>query len=664
MTLEQTHPELPAEQAYVAHAYDCMGAMYERVASFGGHGRNDFERLAFEQWQTARMAALSDTISALVFGRIDQTNNERYYIGRHHVMDGERETVVVDWRAPVARAFYRAGASDPMGLRSRRHFLLDGRDVLGISDDHLDHEDDIHAPEILQVELNRQTPGRMRDIVATIQAEQDRIIRAPMEDVLIVQGGPGSGKTAIGLHRASYLIYEHREELTKRKVLIVGPNPTFMRYISQVLPSLGETAVRERTIHELAPIVQTEPTTHLEGERIRGDARMAEVLRRALAARIRLATSDAVIPTHGARVTLTADEVNVQVERIRGKGVAHTDGRRQLRDALLMKVYRAYQRRLRPGSLPLGYDEIARQVRKEPAFTGLLDSVWASVGAKGLVTEVVTKPAALAAAADGILSADEQRAALRPRGQTRRWTPADRILLDEASALVDGPPDQHGHVVVDEAQDLSPMQLRMLARRTVGSMTVLGDLAQATGPWGHRTWDEVAEHLPGAARVEELTLGYRVSPAIMEVAANVLAVAMPGLNAPRSVRAEPGTVHVAPITGADGDAVPRLAQALRSDVEFAAIIAPDDMVDDVRASLAAAGVAAADAREEDMRTDLTVVPASIAKGLEFDGVLLVEPAAIVAQGGLNLLFICLTRAMRSLVIAHTEAVPDELGLSA
>jgi DNA helicase IV len=415
--------------------------------------------------------------------------------------------------------------------------------------------------------------------------------------------------------------------------------------------------------HELAPIIRTTPTAEVDAERIKGDARMAAVLRGALDTRFAPPDDDVVIGVHGARVTLGAGEIADEVARVRTKQVGHTEGRGQFRDALLMRIYRGYQRRLRPGSLPLEYEVVAKEARADEHFRALIDDAWAPVGARALVTEILTKPAALARAADAILTDDEQQAIIRTRGKANVWTPADRVLLDEAASLIEGRPQRYGHVVIDEAQDLSPMQLRMLERRASGSVTVLGDLGQATGPWAHREWSEVARYLTdGSAHVDELTLGYRVSPAIMTLAGRVLARSMPRLRAPSSVRAEPGEVHVAPASGPD-DAV-RLAVALGRRIDFGAVIAPDAELDALRDAFARAGVSVGDAREEEIAGALTLVPAGIAKGLEFDGVLLVEPAAIVAQGGLNLLYICLTRAMRALVIAHRGPLPDALAETA
>ena len=672
MALQQSHPELASEQAYVDHAYECMDRMHADVARFGSHGRNDYELAVFANWKRARMAALSDQVSALVFGRLDQTDDQTFYIGRHHIRDEAYETVVVDWRAPVAKAFYRANPADPMSLQRRRQYLQDGRTLLGISDDFFDASSmggsGIRGVEVLRRELQRQRAGEMRDIVATIQAEQDLIIRSPLEGVVVVQGGPGTGKTAIGLHRASFLLYEHRETLQRQKVLVVGPNPAFMRYIEKVLPSLGETAVVQRTIDELlVPLVPIASRDPLPVARLKGDPRMVEVIARALAARARPMEEDITIRVQGATMTLTLAAVEAEVARIRAIDAPYKTGRATLRDALLLSLYQQYQSKLRVGSMAQDFEAVARDIRTDPGFTTALTAVWPAVGVTTLISDLLRSPTKLARAAEGILSRDEQNLLIR-RGAGKvadhPWSAADRPLLDEAYALIEGLPDRHGHVVVDEAQDLSPMQMRMLSRRALdGSMTILGDLGQATGAWAHDDWAEVLERLdtPAGARVEELTLGYRVSPAIMEVAASILREAMPTLRAPDSVRAERGDVHVAPCdTDAFAPSVARLASALRARVGFAAVISADETYDEIAAAMRGAGLTFGEASREGLTEDLTLVRASWAKGLEFDGVLVAEPAAIVNEGGLRLLYIAMTRALRSLVVAHATPLPSPL----
>lgn len=667
MALETAHPALAEEQGYVDGAYACLESMLEEVRGLRFRGVDELERQAFEQWRRVRVAALSDTSSALVFGRIDDRQGEAHYIGRHHVRDDRYNTVVVDWRAPVATTFYRASAHDPMGLWRRRRFLVDRREVLGITDEDLAggvDAADARADEILQHELERQRGGRMRDIVATIHAEQDVAIRAPLKGVIVVQGGPGTGKTAIGLHRAAYLLYEHRRHLERRGVLVVGPNPVFIRYISQVLPSLGEAAVTQLPVDALASIGRRVPELHPEAARLKGDARMAEVVRRALGERFGRIGDDLELVVRGSRFTLRAEEINREAETLRSRGGPYRSGREALRDRLVGMCYTAYERSLPAGAQPEGFAAFTSALRREGSFRRLMDEVWPSVTPERLVTDLYASPGRLSRACEGLFRPAERRHLRRSRPETRRgWTAADGPVVDEARTLVDGPPERYGHAVVDEAQGLSPMQLRMIARRChEGSATVLGDLGQATGIWAHDEWEEILRHFPGSqtAQVTELTLGYRVCPAVMEVATGILREAAVGVRPPVSVRRERGEVVARRMAeGERAGAVVAAAQQLRAELGAAAIIAPAAAVEEVRSALREAGEPYAEA-DRDLTEPITVVPVERAKGLEFEGVVLAEPAAIVEEGGLRLLYVAVTRAMRNVIVVHAGELPSSM----
>ncbi|HVL82240.1 MAG TPA: ATP-binding domain-containing protein [Actinomycetota bacterium] len=665
MTLDTVHPELEREQAYVDHAYACMDRMRAEASGLTPVGRNDFEQEAFDRWQRARVAALSDTTSALVFGRIDRVEDEAFYVGRHHVRDEGFETVVVDWRAPVSRAFYQAHRTDPMGLRRRRHFLVDGREVLGIADDDLTAgTDHLRAEDVLAHELGRARTGTMRDIVATIQAEQDEIIRAPLAGAVVVQGGPGTGKTAIGLHRAAFLLYEHRRRLERLGVLVLGPNPVFVRYVEQVLPSLGEAAVMQLAVADLSPWVRVRAGDDPRTERLKGDQRMAVVLRRALQARRRDPEGDLEMRFEGHRFTLTAEAVREHVSTLIARGAIYRDARERLRDALVVDGYRAYAEAVDEG-VTAPFEEVSSAIRRDPSFRRLVDRVWPAASPEPLVDGLLTSPSRLSAAAAGVLSDEEMGLLRRPKarkGEPVRWTRADRPLLDEARALIEGPPDRYGHVVVDEAQDLSPMQLRMVARRCPhGSATILGDLGQASGVWAHDDWTEVVEHLetPDGSHVTELTLGYRVSPAIMEVASAVLARTAPGLRAPRSVRREPGRVTFTPASpDAVGAEVAQVAADLAGDDGSVAVIAPQPVYEQVREGLITAGLSFGEADRQGLEQTITLVPVRRCKGLEFDAVVCVEPRLVVEEDGPRMLYVALTRAMRSLAVVWSGDLPD------
>lgn len=669
MTIDEGHPELPAEQAYVEHAYRCLETMLADVRELRYLGSDPFEEEAFDRFKRTRIAALSDTTSALVFGRIDERSGETFHIGRHHVRDADRDAVVVDWRAPVAESFYRASSTDPMGLWRRRRFLAEGRRLLGISDDRLDAPgtaSDARADEILQRELERRRGGMMRDVVATIQAEQDVIIRSPLRGVVVVQGGPGTGKTVVGLHRAAYLLYEHRNRLERTGVLVVGPNPVFVRYVSEVLPSLGESAVTQLPIDALSP-VPVRGTEAPEVARLKGDARMATVVDRALADRRRPVSEDVELAVGSVRFVLPAADVEAEADGLRERGVVYREGRERLRDALLVTAHRRYSERLHAGTLGEGFDTVTREVRRHRSFRSAVDRVWPSVASDRLVRDLLASPSRLERAGDGILTVAERRLLRRrraPKGADEPWTSADGPLVDEARALIEGPPDRYGHVICDEAQDLSPMQLRMLARRCrSGSVTALGDLGQATGVWAHDDWDQLLEHLPTTegARTEELTLGYRVSAEITELAAAILRETAPSLRPPTSVRRERGRVQVirSQAAGLPAD-VADAAHGLLEDVPGGAVLVPRALLNDVRAALRERRLPFGEADRGELTKDLTLVPVDQAKGLEFEGVVVVEPSRVVSDGGLRLLYVAVTRAMRRLVVVHAEELPPAL----
>ena len=496
------------------------------------------------KWQLLRrLDSLNDDAGSLCFGRIDDADADRWYIGRRHVEDGAGVPVVVDWRAEVATPFYRATLADPLGLHLRRRFVFTGRDLSDVFEEDFDDPDALAGtggvPDPLLAELGRARTGQMRDIVATIQAEQDAIIRAPLETCLVVQGGPGTGKTAVGLHRAAFLLYEHRERLARGGVLVVGPNPVFLRYISQVLPSLGETSATQTTVDGLLSLRFRIGSEDAEAAAaVKGDARMVQVVARGAAGAVRIPADGIVITVRARAINLSAAELGAMVDAVRSRDVPVTAQRERFRRAIVHHAYDVYTR-----GIPLGFDEqdIATELFAEPASRKAIDGCWRSVGAVALVRALLTQPAALARAADGVLDADEQRLILRPKAAADAWAAGDLPLLDEAESLLKGGTRQYEHVVVDEAQDLSPMQLRMLARRARRhSMTVLGDLAEATGPASPGTWEETLGHLgrPGNAETAELTMGYRLPGAVLSLANRLLARAAPGVAASESVRAD------------------------------------------------------------------------------------------------------------------------------
>ncbi len=689
------HPELTAEQAYIDGAYERLAAMRESVAERlvaalrenRGTPQAIHEREIVVQSALHRLDQLDIGDEALCFGRIDEApedpdalSEEHFYIGRLAISAADQEPLVVDWRAPIAEPFYRATPREPMGLRRRRHFLTEGRHIEAIEDEVFslgDGEDGdaVAGSGALLAALERSRSGRMRDIVATVQREQDEVIRAPLHGVLVVQGGPGTGKTAVALHRAAYLLYTHRFPLERQGVLVVGPNPVFLRYINHVLPSLGETGAVLSSITGVAGGPRVRGVDSARAAKVKGDARMTSVIARAIRDRQRPLREDAVIPFGARLLRLTAADSTSLVSTVRRRAGTHNARRRQLEGLVVRRLVA----QLGEAAL-VDHDELGDQLRGVPELAGALDRMWPALIAEELLHDLYGAPALLRSAGKGVLSDDEWRALRRDRSSSFEeipWTAADIAVLDEARVAL-GPRRRQtdadairgfGHIVVDEAQDLSPMQLRVLGRRSLsGSMTVVGDIAQATGHWAPQGWGEVLEHLPtgrDGARVTELSVNYRTPAEVMRLAARVLEAAAPGMAAPSSVRetgVEPAIVQVAASELAYE--VARAARRLQE--EFGngtvAIICPPAMVEELGRDLRAAEVPFGEPATHGLDAAITLVAVDVVKGLEFDGVVVVEPARIVAESpqGLRALFVALTRPTQRLTVVHAEPLPDAL----
>jgi len=664
-------PELQAEQDYLDHALTSLSAMRSRaerlLQDLIAAGNPDLDYVAA---LTRRVALLADSPRPLLFGRIDEEGGPTWHIGRRHVEDARSDPVVVDWRAPVAVPFYRASAKKALGLARRRQIMVDRGSVVAVADDLFGvGEDDagttrLRGGDALLAELERARTGEMLDIVATIQAEQDEIIRAPLDQLLTVQGGPGTGKTAVGLHRAAFLLYNH-PALSRDGLLVLGPSRAFLRYIAQVLPSLGEEAVVQTTVTDLAPKAKARVVEPMDVRRVKGDARMAEVLRRALEGRRRPLGDDVSLRVRFARATMHADRVNELVASIVARPAPYKAGRLALRSRLVSEARRAFR-----SSARLGADEpwFEKELTATDEFAALLDTLWPTVSPTALVRDLLASRALLQRSSDGLLSADERRLLLRSRGVTvaaTAWSTDDLALLDEAAFLIGGRTRAYGHIVVDEAQDLTPMQFRMVARRAPsGSITVLGDLAQATGPWTYGDWSEVRAHLPASARPhhDELTLGYRAPGRVLDFASRLLPVAAPGVGPTSSIRAgrtDPAVRAVAPdeLVGAALAEARRLAR----DHALVAVIAPDDLAAALTRS-ARHDEAVGQLERDAMTRPVTIVPAPAAKGLEFDAVVVVEPALIAGDDrrGLRLLYVAMTRPIQHLSVVHALPLPDAL----
>jgi DNA helicase IV len=644
------HPELHEEQAYIDHAYECLEKMRKTLEGAQDRMATEFAALAIEAWMKRRQKTFADAERGLCFGRLSLDELARpLYVGRRWVHDDKQDVLVVNWQAPASRPFYTATPADPQRVTQRRRYRTEGRRIVDISDESLDGTavEGASVSDFLLEELERRREGRMRDIVATIQSDQYRLITAEPAGALVVQGGPGTGKTAVGLHRASWLLYTHRERL--RRVLVVGPNPTFMEYVSHVLPALGEEAVEQRAVSELVDGIVVEREEALDVARLKADVRIAEVVTRAVEHSVTLAPEELVLYVDGDFIRVREREVAEYLEV--EPDVPLAVARERFRMAVLRRFYERYGEKLGPLALRT-FDELERALKNKGFLAKYLDRVFAIPRADKLVARLLTSPAALATAADGVLTAEEQRLLLRDgprRVADLQWSEHDLPLLDVARTLIEGPPRAYGHVIVDEAQDLSPMQLLAISRRAVdGSLTMLGDVAQATGPVVYGRWEELEPYLPEDVEVtiEELRHAYRVPAEIMDLALPLLDRIAPDMERPLAYRRGGQSPKLVKVAAED-----LLPTALRETAELdglLAIIAPRSL-----AERAPEG----DAFDEGT---VPILTPRRSKGLEFDHVVVVEPALIAEEGGdsgLRELYVALTRPTKTLTIVHSRPLP-------
>ncbi|MER6220485.1 UvrD-helicase domain-containing protein [Streptomyces sp900105755] len=621
------------------------------------------------------LADLSDT--PLFFGRLDYLHapgadqaegayGERFYIGRRHVHDHDGDPMVIDWRAPVSQPFYRASKKDPMDVALRRRFGYTRGDITAYEDEHLsDPAEAARTSKLLQQEIERPRVGPMRDIVATIQPEQDEIVRSGLGGTVCVQGGPGTGKTAVGLHRVAYLLYAHRERLARTGTLVIGPNRSFLHYIEQVLPALGELTVQQATVDDLVGRdVGIRGTDDAPAALVKGDARMAEVLRRAVYAHVTPPTEPVVVVRGSRRWRVPAYELADIVQELLDRDIRYGAAREALPQRIAHAVLVQMER---SGEAP--DDRVQDSVARNAAVKAAVKQVWPPVDPAKLVLRLLTDADFLAEHAAGILDEDEQKTILwaKPVRSVRaaKWSAADAVLIDETTDLVQRT-HSLGHVVLDEAQDLSPMQYRAVGRRcTTGSATVLGDLAQGTTPWATRSWAEALAHLGKTDGViEELTAGFRVPTDVITYASRLLPHIAPGLTPVASVRENPGFFQVRATEGTTE--VVAACEELLGNEGSTGLIAADARVPELAAALTAAGIGhLAPGEETTAETRLTLVPASLAKGLEYDYVVLDEPQAVVdgepdERTGLRRLYVALTRAVSGLIVTHAAPLPPQL----
>ncbi|MEU0555422.1 UvrD-helicase domain-containing protein [Dactylosporangium sp. NPDC006015] len=663
IALEQQHFDLARKHRERARAE--LGEVPDAAANAGA-GR----RLAV--FRRSRKEAIAPPEEQVAFGRIDclpadppgrSGVDDTFYIGRETVFDDQRQVLVVNWQTPIGALYYESTHEDPRGLRRKRTFHCDGNRIR-------DFDDVVFAQlatavaalaeagpdDALLAELDRGRTGTMTDIVATIQGAQSRLIRSPLDQLLVIEGGPGTGKTAVALHRVSWLLYNHRDRLRPQDVLVVGPHPAFTRYIRTVLPSLGDADVVQLDIDQLAPPVQRGRPEPAQTRRIKGEARMARLLARALENRVGTPEPAERMLFDGTFLTLSGVEVAAAVASARQAGGPYAQRRQRLRAQLADLV------RARGG--PTDPERLG-------PVENLLERLWPLQSAAAFLRALLGSRARLAGAAGDEFTADEV-ALLHRRGADKLseqiWSNADLPLLDELEDLLNGVQRRYRHIVVDEAQDLSPMQLRAVARRCpTGSLTVVGDLAQSTGAWARDHWEEVTEHLPAVLPqvVVGLRYGYRVPRQVYELAAELLPVAAPDIEPTRAVRegpADPGIHVVEPAERAGRAALVAKDHALGG--RFVGIVCPAACRSELEFALHANDLQWGRADQGELDHPINLVSPQEAKGLEFDAVIVVEPEEIVAEDdrGHRLLFVALTRTIRYLdIVCSGDPLPVEPG---
>lgn len=727
------------EQPYITTLYERLDdlrvlvteRLTQQFRSRSSTPREVWERDTFVSRDVDRLARLDAVEPGLCFGRLDMADHGRRYIGRVALADEDYEPLLIDWRAPAAAPFYRATPANPGDVARRRHIRTTRRQVVAVDDEvlglDLDDAGEIHlsGEAALLASLERSRTGRMGDIVATIQAEQDKIIRSALNGVLVVSGGPGTGKTVAALHRAAYLLYTHRDRLADRGVLVIGPNTTFLRYIEQVLPSLGETGVVLTTLGAMVPGMHATADAPDDVAAVKGDPRMGDVIAAAIRSRQQVPEQYVDVTVDGTTLRLGRSECHDARSKARRSRRPHNQARavfeREILTVLARRRAKADDDVLDDEDLP----EARSALAAEATVAKVLDALWPVLTPQQLLADLFSSPSRIATAASQ-LSGAERAALSNPEQRLHEWTLPDVPLLDEAAELLgDAPEDDatlraaaaqraadeayaadlldhleldmpvdaaavaeryrgrdgrsstaeraasdrswaYGHVVVDEAQELSPMAWRMVVRRCPSkSMTLVGDVAQTGAAAGATSWAETLEpHVPGRWRHEELTVNYRTPAEIMRVGAAVLHAIDPSLQPPTSVRSggiEPAVTLVQDVSSA-------LLEIVSSEIDRVgdgrlAVLVPAGLADSVRESLRDLGTrVATDTTPAALDATAVVLTVRQAKGLEFDSVIVVEPDAIIGDSahGLRDLYVAITRATKRLHIVHAQPLPPAL----
>jgi len=678
-------PVLSAERAHLDRALECLGEMRATASTLSDAGGDAFASEMLGKSKAVRLKSLADDgRTPPFFGRTDRVRDsddeahglEEFHIGRRHVRDESGDPVVIDWRAPMSRPFYQATPAQPLGVALRRRFGFAGARLTSYEDEALitatagGTDGDAPLANLVVQEIERPRAGPMRDIVATIAPDQDDIVRAPLDTSLCIQGSPGTGKTAVGLHRAAYLLYTYPDQLHRSGVLVIGPNAAFLRYIGAVLPALGELEVTQTTVDALTARVSVRGKDPDDIAQLKGDERWAAVLRREVYGAITRPRDSLQVRLSDRRYRIPVERLRRYVDDVRRSGVPYAIGRERL---AMTVAEDARRQKEQVGESPT--DPETRRCARSAELREWLGLVWPEVDARQTVRRLLADPDALAAASRDAFTPDElARLADRPRQDNPRavrWSVADAVLIDEVEGLLRRG-ELFGHIILDEAQDLSAMQLRAVARRAqAGSVTVLGDIAQGTSPWSTTNWaTSLAALGKPEAVVRVLTRGYRVPGEILDAANRLLPHLAPGIPPASSVRPGRGSVSLHRVADAV-ESLTAILAAVLAQPGSVGVIAADADVEPLAKVLAAAAVCAdrlSDADPTLGSTDgyqperVTLVPASLAKGLEYDHVVLVEPAAIVAaeQRGLHRLYVAMTRAVTSLTMIHSHELPAQL----
>ncbi|GAB4007139.1 HelD family protein [Nocardioides ultimimeridianus] len=636
------------------------------AAKAGGPAGTRHAQIALNSQNRNYLAKLAPADVAVAHGSIRLDDGEVVYVGRDTIWDEAKDILVVNWRTQIGELYERATVQDPRGVALKRTFHTDRNHVVAFDDvvfaellgkvAELTELELSGVDDALLADLDTGRTGTMRDIVRTIQAAQSELIRHDSHALLVIQGGPGTGKSAVALHRASWLLF-NEDGLTPDRVLVIGPTDTFTNYIKDVLPGLGDHSVPQLSLRRLGPQNSTRREEPIPTARLKGEDRMATLLGRALHLRIRFAGNDPELTITNGRtpITIPRADIEAQIDALRS-APTYNAGRLGMRSWLTSRVERALQE---PGRLGLS------QPVDMPAVDVALDRVWPPLTAQQFVRDLLGSQNRLQeAAGDDFTAGDIGRLFRRAAGTAaaETWADSDVALLDEAESLINGMPERYAHILVDEAQDLSPMQLRSVARRSLnGSMTIVGDVAQSTGPWARDSWDEVMSALsrPGVPVVlEELAYGYRVPSEIYAIAAQLLPYVAPGLQPLTVVRPAPKEPEFI-IDNGDYDVIDETIDAITEHAKkgrFLGVIVTPEFKPRLAEELTSREISFADADKGSLGSAVNLISASEAKGLEFDAVIVVEPAAIAAMDrGLRLLYIALTRATKYLTVVYSQA---------